>query len=82
MSDTSPDRIKFSASAVIARRHIWLKSWNVDSLSKSHMASWPFLDGKLFGDSLKDILKETKVKKKGMLFTYKREGRWHRNSGL
>ncbi|KAL8164671.1 UNVERIFIED_CONTAM: hypothetical protein K2H54_001585 [Gekko kuhli] len=40
-----------------------------------------FPGGKVFGESLEDLLTETKVKKEVMPFIYKREDRWQRDYG-
>ncbi|KAL8213096.1 UNVERIFIED_CONTAM: hypothetical protein K2H54_060713 [Gekko kuhli] len=77
MADGSLDSMRFSAramaSAVVARRHLWLKSWNIDSLSKTNVATYAFLGGKLFGDTLNRILIETKGKVKVLPYSTRRK---------
>lgn len=57
---------KAMASSVVARRGIWLRTWQAEMHSKQLVASYPFKGEKLFGPSLDKILVKTKVKKKAL----------------
>lgn len=57
---------------VTSRRMAWLHHWQVDMLSKWHLALAPFIGDKLFSEeALYPVLVETKDKKKALPVTHK-----------
>ncbi|XP_048342392.1 NIF3-like protein 1 isoform X1 [Sphaerodactylus townsendi] len=70
LSDASLDSMVFTArsmaNASVARRALWLRAWEMDLHSKSTVIAYPFQGGRLFGDSLDEILVETRERKKAM----------------
>lgn len=61
---------KSLASAVAARRLVWLCHWQADTKHKWRLASVPFGGSRLFGEALDPFLIETRDKKKVLAAVY------------
>lgn len=55
---------KAMASSITARQLLLLRQWQADACHKWHLASAPFTEDKLFGETLEFILIETRDKRK------------------
>lgn len=73
MLNTARFASKTMASALAARRLLWLRHWQADAHHKWRLSSAPFTGDKLFGPALDPLLVEMKDKRK-MLPTSQRRG--------
>ncbi|XP_060543266.1 uncharacterized protein LOC132710656 [Pantherophis guttatus] len=75
-ADSTLNAARFStkslASAVTARRLLYLRHWQADARHKWRLASVPFKGTKLFGDALDPFLTETRDKKKVLAAVFRR----------
>lgn len=55
------------ATAVTAKRALWLRHWSADSSSKQALCGIPFNGKALFGDALEEAIKRVTGGKSGLL---------------
>ncbi|XP_068089930.1 lamina-associated polypeptide 2-like isoform X1 [Hyperolius riggenbachi] len=67
--DAATESIRLTARAAalsnVARRNIWIKTWEGSNISKSKLCTIPFSGDLLFGHQLDEILERSSDKKKG-----------------